>query len=130
MQLPVTIVTQRSAKDIQDISASYGTKARYQQALHPEQELGLLRCIEQLIKRGLPPTRAIIRDSALLIARREVGVHWADRFMQRHPDNLISKQITGIDNSRHEADPGTKYWLYFDLLREKIDQHRVEPRYT
>jgi hypothetical protein len=34
-----------------------------------------------------------------------------------------------MDNSRHKADSGKKCSLYFDLLREKIDQHHIEPRY-
>jgi hypothetical protein len=58
-----------------------------------------------------------------------LGVHWVDRFVQRYPDELISKWTTGIDNKRHKADSGSKYSLYFDLLREKFEQYRVEARY-
>ena len=35
-----------------------------------------------------------------------------------------------MDNNRHKADSGRKYSLYFDLLREKIEQYHVEARYT
>jgi hypothetical protein len=49
--------------------------------------------------------------------------------LHRYPDKLISKWTTGIDNNRHKADSGRKYSLYFDLLREKIDQYHVEARY-
>jgi hypothetical protein len=34
-----------------------------------------------------------------------------------------------MDNSRHKADSGRKYSLYFDLLREKIKQYHVKARY-
>ena len=34
-----------------------------------------------------------------------------------------------MDNSRHKADSGRKYSLYFDLLREKIEQYHIEPRH-
>jgi hypothetical protein len=34
-----------------------------------------------------------------------------------------------MDNSRHKADLGRKYSLYFNLLREKIDQYHIEARY-
>jgi hypothetical protein len=61
--------------------------------------------------------------------RRELGVNWVDRFIYRYPDELISKWTTGIDNSRHNADSGRKYSLYFNLLREKIEQCHVEPRH-
>ena len=35
-----------------------------------------------------------------------------------------------IDNSRHKANLGKKYSLYFDLLREKIKHYNVKARYT
>jgi hypothetical protein len=35
-----------------------------------------------------------------------------------------------MDNSCHKADSGSKYSLYFNLLREKIEQYHVEPRHT
>jgi hypothetical protein len=72
----------------------------------------------------------MLRNFGSQIAGRELGVNWVDRFMQRHPDELISKWTTGIDNSRHKADSGRKYSLYFNLLREKIEQYHVEPRHT
>jgi hypothetical protein len=111
------------------VSTSLNTRFQNQQALHPQQEQELLQYIKQLNRRGLPPTRAMIRNFASQIARREVGVNWVDRFVKRHPDNLISKWTTGIDNSRHKADSGRKYSLYFNLLHEKIEQYHVEPRH-
>ena len=41
-----------------------------------------------------------------------------NRFVQRHPDELISKWTTAMDNS-----------LYFNLMREKIEQYEVEARH-
>ena len=113
----------------QGVSTSRATRYENQQALHPQQEVELLRYIERLTRQGLPPTRAMIRNFASQVAQREVGVNWVDRFVQRHPDELISKWTTGIDNSRHKADSGRKYSLYFNLLREKIEQYYVEPRH-
>lgn len=71
-----------------------------------------------------------MRNFASQIAQSEVGVHWVDHFVQRHPDELISKWTTGVDNSRHKADSGRKYSLYFDILRKKIMQYHVKPRHT
>jgi hypothetical protein len=65
----------------------------------------------------------MIRNLASQIAQRELGVRWVDRFVERYPDDLISKWTTGMDNNRHKADSGRKYSLHFDLLREKIDQY-------
>jgi hypothetical protein len=71
----------------------------------------------------------MIRDFTSQIAQRELGAHWVDRFVQRHPDRLISKWTTGMDNSRHKADSGRKYSLYFDLLHEKIEHYHIEARH-
>jgi hypothetical protein len=71
----------------------------------------------------------MIRNFTSQIAQRELGVNWADRFVQRHPDQLISKWTMGIDNSHHKANSEGKYNLYFDLLRKKIEHYRIEPRY-
>jgi hypothetical protein len=71
----------------------------------------------------------MIRNFASQIAQRELGEHWVDRFVQRHPDELISKWTTAMDNSRHKADSGEKYRIYFNLLREKIEQYEVEARH-
>ena len=49
----------------QGISSPRATRYENQQALHLQQELELLRYIERLTKRGLPPTRAMIRNFAL-----------------------------------------------------------------
>jgi hypothetical protein len=41
-------------------STSLNTRFENQQAIHPQQEQELLRYIEHLTKRGLPPTQAMI----------------------------------------------------------------------
>jgi hypothetical protein len=71
----------------------------------------------------------MIRNFPSQIAKRKLGVNWVDRFVKRYPNELILKWPTRMDNSRHKADSGRKYSLYFDLLREKIEQYYVEPRH-
>ena len=71
----------------------------------------------------------MIRNFASQIAKTEVRVHWVSRFVQRYPDQLISKWAVGMDNCRHKADSRSKYSLYFNLLRDKIDQYHVEARH-
>jgi hypothetical protein len=46
------------------------------------------------------------------------------------PVDLISKRMAGMDNSRHQADSGAKYSLYFDLLGDKITHYSIDPRHT
>jgi hypothetical protein len=71
----------------------------------------------------------MIRNFGSQIAKKELGINWVDRFVKRYPDELISKWTTAMDNSRYKADSGKKYSLYFDLLRDKIDQYHVEARH-
>jgi hypothetical protein len=111
----------------QSVSTSRSTKAQNQQALHPQQELELLRYIERLTRQGLPPTRPMILRFASDIAKKELGKGWIDRYIKRHQVDLISRWTTGIDCSRHQADSQLKYSLYFNLLRSKISQYNIEP---
>jgi hypothetical protein len=118
------------ARRHQAITTSRGAAAQQRQALNDQQELELVEYIYSLTKRALPPTRAMIRNFGSQIAGRELGICWANRFIKRHDVNLISAWATGIDHNRHEADSIIKYELYFNLLREKIDEYNIQPRYT
>jgi hypothetical protein len=101
-----------------------------QQALSPQQEIELVVYIEKLTKRGLPPTREMIRNFSSEIAKRQLGKCWVDRFVKRNKIHLISKWTTGIDRNRHQADSETKYRLYFDLLHSKMREYNILPRHT
>ncbi|KAF1365592.1 hypothetical protein EJ07DRAFT_58878, partial [Lizonia empirigonia] len=90
-----------------------------QKKLTPQQEEELVLYIEDLTKRGLPPTRAMIQNFASTIAHERVSLAWVSRFKARHHDELISKYTTAMDATRHTADSYIKYKLYFDLLHGK-----------
>lgn len=104
------------------------TKYINQQALNPQQELELVRYIEKLTKRGLPPTREMIRNFSSEVAKRELNESWVTRFINRHQIHLISKWTTGMDRTRHLADSEVKYRHYFDLLHSKIKEYNLEAR--
>ena len=114
------------ARRHQGISASRATQAENQRALHPHQEQELLRYIKRLTSQGLPPTGSMIRCFASQIAKKELGVHWVNRYIKRYQINLISRWVTGIDRARHQADSISKYTLYFSLLHEKMSKYDVE----
>ncbi|KAF2843860.1 hypothetical protein T440DRAFT_411275, partial [Plenodomus tracheiphilus IPT5] len=78
------------ARRHQGISTSRHDKAQNQQSLHVQQEQELLRYIERLTRQGLPPTRSMIQNFASQIAKKELGKHWVDRYIQRYQVNLIS----------------------------------------
>jgi hypothetical protein len=88
-----------------------------QQLFNPQQEQALVQYIEDLTARGLPPTRAMIRNFALNISQQHVGVNWILRFIRRNHNHLISERSAGIDVVRHR----------FDLLHHKIVQYNVRP---
>jgi hypothetical protein len=110
-------------------TSSKRVSAEMHQHLHPQQEKQLVRYIERLTEQGLPPSRSMIRNFGSQIAKKELGYHWVDRFLQRFPDKLISRWTVGMDNNRHKADSALKYRLYFSLLRDKIEKYQVEARY-
>jgi hypothetical protein len=84
--------------------------------------------IRGIAARGLPPTRAMIRNFASNISKEHVGEGWVSRFIDRNHNHLISKWSAGMDVVRYQAGSRRKYDLYFDLLHHKIVQYEVEPR--
>jgi hypothetical protein len=75
-----------------------------------------VRYIEKLSARSIPPTRAIIKNYALAVAKQEVLDSWVSRFLARNRDHLTSKWTTNIDRNRYQADTKDSYRQYFELL--------------
>jgi hypothetical protein len=67
----------------------------------PQQELELVAYREELTKRALPPTRAMIRNFASEVAEERVSESWVTRFINRNKDDLVSKWTTSMDRNRH-----------------------------
>jgi hypothetical protein len=110
------------------VTEPLNVKNSNQQALRPQQELELVRYIKKLTKRGLPPTREMIKNFASSIAHQQVSESWVTRFINRYPDQLISKWSNAMDRTRHLADSEQKYELYFELLHQKIAEYQLEAR--
>ncbi|KAF7571203.1 hypothetical protein PtrM4_112050 [Pyrenophora tritici-repentis] len=98
------------------------------QALNPQQESELVRYIEGLTNKGLPPTREMIRNFSSEVAHQQLSESWVTRFINRHEIHLISKWTTAMDRTRHLADSESKYRLYFELLHRKITEYHLEAR--
>jgi hypothetical protein len=112
------------------VTTSRAADASTRQKLNPQQELELVRYIEGLTKRRLPPTREMVRNFAMDIAKRPVSDSWVTRFINKHSIRLISHWATGMDRDRHRADSRAKYSLYLELLHSKMKGYNVEPRHT
>jgi hypothetical protein len=67
-------------------TASAEAKATSQLKLHPHHETALVQYIEDLTKRGLAPTRTMIRTFASEIAPTPVLESWVTRFLERNSD--------------------------------------------
>jgi hypothetical protein len=95
--------------------------------LSPTQEKELVRYIDELTKRGLPPTHHNVRVFASNICGKFPGKNWTSAFVKRHESQITSQYLVGFDRARKKAD---NYWLisqYFDLVRNKLDQYTYEP---
>ena len=103
------------------ITGSRAQQTENARNLNTTQERELVRYIEALYKRGLPPIHQIVQNFILEIAGKEVGKNWVYRFLRRHHFELLSHYSTPIDRNRFKADSAFKYSLYFELLCRKID---------
>jgi transposase len=93
------------------ITQSNAGGAQQRQKLSPQQEQELIRYIERLKKRGLHPTREMVRNFAGSIAQEACSDRWVSRFLERNHASLTTKYTTGIDRNRHQADSEVKYSL-------------------
>ena len=98
------------------ITQSATTKNINQQKLTLQQEKELIKYIEELTARHIPPTREMIANFASAVAQEPVSESWVTRFIIRYSIHLISQYSTGMDSDRHNADSYVKYELYFNLL--------------
>jgi hypothetical protein len=74
----------------QGLQAPRTSKAINQRLLHPQQELELVRYIETLSKRALPPTRAMIQNFASDLGGRRASDSWVTRFLM-HTRGILWK---------------------------------------
>ena len=114
----------------QEETESREAKAISQRLISPQDEEELVQYIEGLTARHLAPTRQMIKNFAAPVAKREVSESWVTRFISRHKDRLISMWTTAMESTRHKADSGLKYKLYFDLLHAKMAEYGVEAEHT
>jgi hypothetical protein len=108
--------------------ATRAQAAQANQLLHPQQEEELLKYIEALTERALPPTKAMVASFASQISKKEVGVNWVGRFLSRNQDRITPKWTTAIDRNRHKADSESSYSDYFTVLENKLEKYEILPK--
>ncbi|KAF2801925.1 uncharacterized protein BDZ99DRAFT_211304, partial [Mytilinidion resinicola] len=74
-----------------------------QQLLKPGQTRALIKYINDLSERGLPPTQAMVRNIAQEIAGKRPGGNWVSRWVKRNEKHLKSAYLNPIDKARKRA---------------------------
>jgi hypothetical protein len=98
------------------------TKSRQQansfwrQCLTNEEEEVLIRRINDLTDRGMPPTSQIVRNLAEEIRGEPVGKNWVSQFVKRHEIKLKSLYLRNIDNLRASAEYSPMFQLFFSVV--------------
>src|SRR4051794_36298912 len=98
-----------------------------QQFLNNEQSNTLVKWVNQLTERGLPPTRQTLANLAKDITGVEPGKSWPSRWLKKHSDELIYRYSTGLDIDRQRADSASRYEKYFANLRAIIEKYNLQP---
>ena len=123
VKLHRTTLARRAKGEIQsrrDYREKCGLLSRAQQ----EQ---LLKYIDDLTRRGLPPNHHNVRTFAFNICGVWPGKNWASRFVQQHREIITSQYLLGFDISRKRAD---NWWLvnqFFIIVQEKWKQYKYAP---
>jgi hypothetical protein len=83
------------------------------QALTNVQEDVLVRYINDLSARGLPPTPQIVKNLAEELANKKLSHNWVGRFVKRKKTLLKSVYLTTIDHRRKVSDNSHHYEHFF-----------------
>ncbi|KAJ8119122.1 hypothetical protein OPT61_g4 [Boeremia exigua] len=117
------------ARDIRRETRPHKEKVIAQQKLTLQQEEELVTYIEELTAQHIPPTREIIQNFALSVAKERVSESWVTRFINNYSIDLISQYSTGMDANRHNADSYAKSssstysgedWLKIETLLRRV----------
>jgi hypothetical protein len=90
--------------------------SEYRQRLNHVQEETLIRHINKLTDRGIPPTSQMVKNIAEEIAGLSVGKNWTSDFVRRHKERLKSLYLRNIDNLRTKAEYAPLFKQFYDLV--------------
>jgi len=87
-----------------------------QQCLSIAQEETLIRFINNLTDRSLPPTSQIVHNVAEELSGKPVGKNWVGKFVKRHKDRLNAVYLRTMDNKRVKADYIPNLERFYELV--------------
>src|ERR1700739_3741274 len=122
-QLHRTTIARRAKGEIQP-RQDYREQCSLLSQAHEQR---LLRYIDELTRRGLPPNHYNVRVFASNICGKWPGKNWTYEFVRRHKDVITSQYLTGFDIARKKADNWVSMKQYFDLIQAKLQQYIYAP---
>jgi hypothetical protein len=88
----------------------------YRQLLTNAQEEQLVKQINKLTVRHMPPTVQMVKNMAEEIIQREVNKNWTSGFVKRHKHRLKSLYLRNIDNLRAKSEYAPMFQHFYDLV--------------
>ena len=89
------------------------------------QEQELLKHVNKLSDRGLPPTPKILENLVYEITKEPVGQNWVDRFCERYKDEIKSIYLRRIDRRRQVADNSIWFEHFYSQIRSILFSYFV-----
>src|SRR5690349_15176772 len=87
------------------------------QLLTDAEEEALIRHINNLSDRGIPPTPQIVRNLVFEIVKKQPGKNWVPTFCKRHQDKIKSLYLRAIDLTRQVADNSAYFEHFYSTVR-------------
>ena len=89
----------------------------YRQSLTDAQEETLIRQINILTDRGIPPRPTMVKNFAEEVIKDSVGKNWTTDFVRRHKDQLKSLYLKNLDKNRLQSEYLPIFKQFYDLVR-------------
>lgn len=98
------------------------------QIMTREQERDLVKYINVLSDRGIPPTPTIVCIFIFNITKHKVSKNFVSSFVKKYADELDSKYLKLINLARKKANSYYSYKKYFKLVKQKIKEYSILPK--
>ena len=76
----------------------------------------MIKHINSLTDRGIPPTNYIVRNLAEEMIGGPVGKNWTGDFVKGYKDRLISLYLYNIDSQRVKAEYALSFKYFYNLV--------------
>jgi hypothetical protein len=96
------------------------TNSETRQCLTTTQEEALIKQINKLSIRNMPPTSQIVKNLAEEICGRKFYKNWTANFVNRYKNHLKSAYLRNIDNNRTKAMYEPNIRFFFELVECSI----------